>query len=185
MPATRGEAVLTPCFFARAAQGSSSFPRGSFSPHAMINILTRLFGSRNERLLKQYAQQVREINALEPAIAALADEELRQKTAGAAHARGQRRVARRRAARSVRRRPRSGQAHAEHAALRCAAHRRHCAAQRQDRRNAHRRGQDARRDAARLPERARRQGRARRHRQRLPGAARRRLDGPHLPLPRA
>jgi preprotein translocase subunit SecA len=47
----------------------------------MINILTRLFGSRNERLLKQYAQQVREINALEPAIAALADEELRQKTA--------------------------------------------------------------------------------------------------------
>ena len=46
----------------------------------MINILTRLFGSRNERLLKQYAQQVREINALEPAIAALADEELRQKT---------------------------------------------------------------------------------------------------------
>src|SRR6476469_4674807 len=46
----------------------------------MINILTRLFGSRNERLLKQYAQQVREINALEQAIAALADEELRQKT---------------------------------------------------------------------------------------------------------
>jgi len=39
----------------------------------MINILTRLFGSRNERLLKQYAQQVREINALEPAIAALAE----------------------------------------------------------------------------------------------------------------
>ena len=32
----------------------------------MINILTRIFGSRNERLLKQYAQQVREINALEP-----------------------------------------------------------------------------------------------------------------------
>jgi len=48
----------------------------------MINILTRLFGSRNERLLKQYAQQVREINALEPAIAALADDELRQKTLG-------------------------------------------------------------------------------------------------------
>src|SRR5438045_5116719 len=46
----------------------------------MINILTRLFGSRNERLLKQYAQQVREINALEPAIWALADDELRQKT---------------------------------------------------------------------------------------------------------
>jgi preprotein translocase subunit SecA len=46
----------------------------------MINILTRIFGSRNERLLKQYAQQVREINALEPAIAALPDDALRQKT---------------------------------------------------------------------------------------------------------
>jgi preprotein translocase subunit SecA len=46
----------------------------------MINILTRIFGSRNERLLKQYAQQVREINALEPTIAALADDALRQKT---------------------------------------------------------------------------------------------------------
>jgi preprotein translocase subunit SecA len=46
----------------------------------MINILTRIFGSRNERLLKQYAQQVRDINALEPAIAALTDEQLQQKT---------------------------------------------------------------------------------------------------------
>ena len=35
------------------------------------NILTKIFGSRNERLLKQYAQVVTEINALEPAIAAL------------------------------------------------------------------------------------------------------------------
>ena len=46
----------------------------------MINILTRIFGSRNERLLKQYAQQVREINALEPTISALSDEALRAKT---------------------------------------------------------------------------------------------------------
>ena len=46
----------------------------------MINILTRMFGSRNERLLKQYAQQVRAINALEPAISALADAALREKT---------------------------------------------------------------------------------------------------------
>ncbi len=44
------------------------------------NILTRIFGSRNERLLKQYAQAVRDINALEPAISALSDDELRQKT---------------------------------------------------------------------------------------------------------
>jgi len=46
----------------------------------MINILTRIFGSRNERLIKQYGQQVREINAFEPAIAAISDEALRAKT---------------------------------------------------------------------------------------------------------
>ncbi len=45
------------------------------------NILTRIFGSRNERLLKQYAQTVRQINTLEPAMAALSDEALRDKTA--------------------------------------------------------------------------------------------------------
>ena len=30
----------------------------------ITNLLTRIFGSRNERLLKQYAQAVRDINAL-------------------------------------------------------------------------------------------------------------------------
>ncbi len=45
------------------------------------NILTRIFGSRNERLLKQYGAAVRQINALEPAISALGDEALRAKTA--------------------------------------------------------------------------------------------------------
>src|SRR5512143_3896702 len=45
------------------------------------NILTRIFGSRNERLLKQYAAVVREINALEPAISALSDDSLQAKTA--------------------------------------------------------------------------------------------------------
>src|SRR5437016_8788815 len=45
------------------------------------NILTRIFGSRNERLLKQYSQAVTEINALEPTIAALTDDALREKTA--------------------------------------------------------------------------------------------------------
>jgi preprotein translocase subunit SecA len=44
------------------------------------NILTRIFGSRNERLLKQYGQTVRTINALEPTISALADDELKAKT---------------------------------------------------------------------------------------------------------
>jgi len=44
------------------------------------NILTRIFGSRNERLLKEYRAAVREINALEPAMAALDDVALRAKT---------------------------------------------------------------------------------------------------------
>src|SRR5437763_14509755 len=44
------------------------------------NILTKIFGSRNERLLKQYGQVVRQINALEPAISALTDDELLAKT---------------------------------------------------------------------------------------------------------
>src|ERR1700682_3129887 len=44
------------------------------------NILTKIFGSRNERLLKQYAVVVTEVNALEPAFAALSDEELKAKT---------------------------------------------------------------------------------------------------------
>src|SRR2546429_4827976 len=44
------------------------------------NILTKIFGSRNERLLKQYGQVVRQINVLEPAISALTDDELRAKT---------------------------------------------------------------------------------------------------------
>ncbi|HEX8010302.1 MAG TPA: preprotein translocase subunit SecA [Casimicrobiaceae bacterium] len=45
------------------------------------NFLTRIFGSRNERLLKAYGQVVRRINALEPTMAVLADEELRARTA--------------------------------------------------------------------------------------------------------
>ena len=43
-------------------------------------VLKKIFGSRNERLLKQYGRVVREINALEPAIAKLSDDELRAKT---------------------------------------------------------------------------------------------------------
>ncbi|OAI52283.1 preprotein translocase subunit SecA [Betaproteobacteria bacterium SCGC AG-212-J23] len=40
----------------------------------------RIFGSRNERLLKQYAHAVTAINAFEPALAKLSDAELRGKT---------------------------------------------------------------------------------------------------------
>ncbi|NJA89870.1 preprotein translocase subunit SecA [Rhodocyclus tenuis] len=43
-------------------------------------LFKKIFGSRNDRLVKQYAQTVRKINALEPAVAALSDEALRAKT---------------------------------------------------------------------------------------------------------
>jgi preprotein translocase subunit SecA len=45
-----------------------------------MSLLTQIFGSRNQRLLKQYQKTVREINALEPAMERLTDEELKGKT---------------------------------------------------------------------------------------------------------
>jgi preprotein translocase subunit SecA len=44
------------------------------------NILTKIFGSRNERLLRQYSHVVRRINALEPSVSALSDAELAART---------------------------------------------------------------------------------------------------------
>ncbi|HNH24469.1 MAG TPA: preprotein translocase subunit SecA, partial [Accumulibacter sp.] len=44
-------------------------------------LLKKIFGSRNDRLIKQYSQVVRKINALEASISALSDEALRGKTA--------------------------------------------------------------------------------------------------------
>jgi preprotein translocase subunit SecA len=46
----------------------------------ITNVLTKIFGSRNERLLKQYSRAVAQINALEPEIAKLSDPQLRDKT---------------------------------------------------------------------------------------------------------
>ncbi|CAH0354087.1 preprotein translocase subunit SecA [Aquabacterium sp. CECT 9606] len=43
-------------------------------------LLTSIFGSRNERLLKQYRRVVEKINALEPTFEPLTDEQLRAKT---------------------------------------------------------------------------------------------------------
>ncbi|WP_343292741.1 preprotein translocase subunit SecA [Vandammella animalimorsus] len=45
------------------------------------NFLTKLFGSRNDRLLKQYRKTVNRINAMEPELEKLSDEELAGKTA--------------------------------------------------------------------------------------------------------
>ena len=44
------------------------------------NILTKIFGSRNDRLLKQYRSGVARINALEPQYEQLSDEALKAKT---------------------------------------------------------------------------------------------------------
>src|SRR5450830_1195828 len=46
-----------------------------------MSFLTKIFGSRNQRLLKQYQKTVREINALEPQLETLSDEALQAKTA--------------------------------------------------------------------------------------------------------
>ena len=46
-----------------------------------VKFLTSLFGSRNERLLRQYRRVVERINALEPQFEKLSDDELRAKTA--------------------------------------------------------------------------------------------------------
>ena len=46
----------------------------------ITGFLKKIFGSRNDRLIKQYSQTVARINGLEPAISKLTDEELRAKT---------------------------------------------------------------------------------------------------------
>jgi len=45
-----------------------------------IQFLTKIFGSRNDRLLKQYRKTVDRINALEPGLEGLSDEALKAKT---------------------------------------------------------------------------------------------------------
>jgi preprotein translocase subunit SecA len=46
----------------------------------ITKFLTKIFGSRNQRLLKTYGRNVERINALEPSIKALSDEALRART---------------------------------------------------------------------------------------------------------
>lgn len=50
------------------------------SENMFDELLTKIFGSRNERLIKQYRRQVAAINKLEPAMEALSDAELQAKT---------------------------------------------------------------------------------------------------------
>jgi preprotein translocase subunit SecA len=46
-----------------------------------VKLMTKMFGSRNDRLIKQMNKEVMKINALEPVMEALSDEELKAKTA--------------------------------------------------------------------------------------------------------
>ena len=46
----------------------------------MVSLLKKLLGSRNDRILKQYRKQVARINALEPSLQGLTDEQLKAKT---------------------------------------------------------------------------------------------------------
>ncbi|GKT11690.1 MAG: preprotein translocase subunit SecA [Thiomicrorhabdus sp.] len=45
-----------------------------------LNIFQKIFGSRNERMLKQYHKTVQKINEFEPAFEKLSDEQIQQKT---------------------------------------------------------------------------------------------------------
>src|SRR5580693_2474408 len=47
---------------------------------SLNKILTKIFGSRNERLLKRYHKVVDQVNALEPKIIVMSDEQLRERT---------------------------------------------------------------------------------------------------------
>ena len=46
----------------------------------MANVLTRVFGSRNQRLLRQYSKSVNQINALEEGVQSLDDQQIRGRT---------------------------------------------------------------------------------------------------------
>ena len=67
-----------------ASEHGSASARRAFQEDATImfdSFLTKIFGSRNDRLVKQYRKRCTQINKLEPAMQALSDEELRGKTA--------------------------------------------------------------------------------------------------------
>jgi preprotein translocase subunit SecA len=59
------------------------FPRNAtkiYSIAMISSLLKKVFGSRNDRLVKQYVAKVRAINALEPQLQALSDADLRART---------------------------------------------------------------------------------------------------------
>ena len=163
----------------RAGRGTDPARHPPRYPWSMANardMVTRALRVGEGRKFKAYEKRAETINAIEPEMELLDDDELRAE------------------ADSLRERARGGEslddllpeafaltreaARRSHrpAPLRRAADRRHGAARRGDRRDEDRRGQDADGDPGRLPQHARGRQRPPRHRQRLPGAARRRMD---------
>ena len=115
-----------------------------------------IFGSSNDRYVRSLRKIVDKINAFEPTISAMTDDELQGPDRDLQRPARRGRDARRPPARGLRHGPRGGEAHARPAPLRRPADRRHRPPPRRDRRDAHRRGQDPGRDARRLSQRARR-----------------------------
>ena len=76
-----------------------------------------IFGSSNDRYVRSLRKIVDQVNALEPTISAMTDDELKNQTADPQGAAGGRRDARRHPARGVRHRARGGGAHARPAPL--------------------------------------------------------------------
>ena len=111
------------------------------------SLAKKIFGTANDRRLKRYDQPVDAINALEPGVAALTDEQLRARTIEFRVAAGCWKDARRFDGAGVRDGTRGCAPRARAAPFRRAARRRHGAARRRHRRDAHGRGQDARGDA--------------------------------------
>ncbi len=64
-----------------AGRGQLPDPPRSLKPRMFARLARAFFGTSNDRALKRFSARVPQINALEPAIAALSDEELQGKTA--------------------------------------------------------------------------------------------------------
>ena len=167
------------------ARGAGTIGKPRTPEGTIVPILDKISNLGEGRKLKQLQELARLVNTYEPDVDELTDDELRAKTAEfrGRHDAGE--DTRRPAARGLRRHPRGRPAHDRPAPLRRPAHGRRRPAPRQHRRDEDRGGQDPRLHPPGVPQRAHRQGRACRHGQRLPRQARLRVDGRHLPVPRA
>src|SRR4029434_11157751 len=75
-----GEPSSLAAWLSPGLQRDRARPSSRTRTRMLPKLLTSIFGSRNDRLLKQYRQVVQKVNALEPSFEALSDEQLRAKT---------------------------------------------------------------------------------------------------------